>query len=931
MTIKFSIKNRLIISGIFIILGFLILLAHNLNLKIFSAKADSEDNIRGWGWSENIGWVSANCYNDYGKCVGGSNNGLYCDNGCPGGTCQVDGIFEDRCSGNNYGVAVDTISPYKLHGYAWSSNMGWICFGCSCDNNSSCCDTPSSCEGPDAWDGNKPWACSGNATCVGGTCSCLGDKGESFYPTPTSDELRAHWNLNNESSPIQDSSGNGNVGTLNGTTRVSGKWGNARSFNGTSDYIEMADSPSLSITGDLTVEAFIKRGVIGGTEQQTILGKWDDGTGKSYRLWLDTDNKLNFFVSGTTEATITQTTANLTDITKWHSVAGKYDYDGSEKLSIFVDGVEVDGTTSGTVPSTLIDLSQKFYLGAKKGASTMDTFFKGTIENVSIWFKAKSDSEIFSDGQMELSGWAKVINLGDNGWMKLQKSLTDATPSKWWGSYLEDYIDFYRMGGWGWNDYSSSLLGVGWLENGYPKDVLAPATFDILSVDNSTDCHQLSVLYSSADWAENYTYWRKDDVESCPTCSTEENCGTNGYTQNSVSEGTEGYLQDTGLIEDTGYCYAVVAHNATGSTWNSNGAQWGKTLNCEPDGETTDAKTCGQIKTKWDGPQGSSADGYNIYRTLTDTGCNSLVDSRCQLVGHLAEGISYNGLIAQWKMNETSWSGQSDEVKDSSSQDNNGTAGNGVSTVSGAKFNYGGSFAGDNDYVEVSDADDLDLSTAITLEAWVKIDTSKDNGIIAKGTSSNLRNYEMRVNSSGYLSFNFYTGDWKNHTDDTTIISPNQWYHLASVFDDSSDKEVTLYVNGVKVKEFDETALLTANNETLTIGRVGSYYFDGLLDNVAIYNVAKSDSDIKIDYEAGTSNCSLEGDCGLASVCDGAEAPYTKCGTADTCCYIDKRVIPKMNYYYVINATSEQGVSPSSDQTPAAQTSCWPTHQQQEQ
>jgi hypothetical protein len=73
----------------------------------FSEKTESGtgDNVSGWAWSENVGWISFNCYNDY--------NG--------------DGVLEDHCSSSNYGVKLDP-STKVFSGYAWSENVGWITF-----------------------------------------------------------------------------------------------------------------------------------------------------------------------------------------------------------------------------------------------------------------------------------------------------------------------------------------------------------------------------------------------------------------------------------------------------------------------------------------------------------------------------------------------------------------------------------------------------------------------------------------------------------------------------------------------------------------------------------------------------------------------------------------------------------------------------------
>ncbi len=94
------------------------------NIKII--KADSSNNINGYAWSPNIGWVSFNCTND------------------------------DSCATSNYGVSLNSDTGY-FSGYAWSPNIGWISFnetnppdnysfntscktsGCNSSNNCTAC------------------------------------------------------------------------------------------------------------------------------------------------------------------------------------------------------------------------------------------------------------------------------------------------------------------------------------------------------------------------------------------------------------------------------------------------------------------------------------------------------------------------------------------------------------------------------------------------------------------------------------------------------------------------------------------------------------------------------------------------------------------------------------------------------------------------
>ncbi|MFH1582193.1 MAG: PKD domain-containing protein [bacterium] len=59
-------------------------------------KAGVEDNVFGYAWSENIGWISFNCTN------------------------------QSSCGTADYGVNIDQNG--KFSGYAWSENIGWIDF-----------------------------------------------------------------------------------------------------------------------------------------------------------------------------------------------------------------------------------------------------------------------------------------------------------------------------------------------------------------------------------------------------------------------------------------------------------------------------------------------------------------------------------------------------------------------------------------------------------------------------------------------------------------------------------------------------------------------------------------------------------------------------------------------------------------------------------
>jgi hypothetical protein len=97
--------------------------------------ADSTNNIRGWGYSSNSGWISLNYLNDgaCSKCTGGTNDGLSCrksnnSSDCPGGACN------DIALCPAYGLSLVPTNNHQgeITGYAWSSSLGYICFGNTC-------------------------------------------------------------------------------------------------------------------------------------------------------------------------------------------------------------------------------------------------------------------------------------------------------------------------------------------------------------------------------------------------------------------------------------------------------------------------------------------------------------------------------------------------------------------------------------------------------------------------------------------------------------------------------------------------------------------------------------------------------------------------------------------------------------------------------
>ncbi len=85
------------IFSILFVSSFILILFVSFYIFQKPAMAGTADNLSGFAWSENIGWISFNCTNN------------------------------NSCNIVNYGVSVNPQTGV-LSGFAWSENIGWIKF-----------------------------------------------------------------------------------------------------------------------------------------------------------------------------------------------------------------------------------------------------------------------------------------------------------------------------------------------------------------------------------------------------------------------------------------------------------------------------------------------------------------------------------------------------------------------------------------------------------------------------------------------------------------------------------------------------------------------------------------------------------------------------------------------------------------------------------
>jgi hypothetical protein len=177
---------------------------------------------------------------------------------------------------------------------------------------------------------------------------------------------------------------------------------------------------------------------------------------------------------------------------------------------------------------------------------------------------------------------------------------------------------------------------------------------------------------------------------------------------------------------------------------------------------------------------------------------------------------------------------------------------------------YGLDFDGSNDLITIPNSSTYNYTTssAFTIEAWVKINASATsiNTIVGKKTpGGGSSGYAFYINSWGTsdrkVVFETTTGTFVS----TTSISNNTWTHVAVSV--ASGGTATIYINGVASGTGNIT--IPSNSNTLNIGAFGNnnyFYFNGSLDEVRVWDVAKSATELN-NYKntdvTGASNLAL--------------------------------------------------------------------------
>ena len=203
-----------------------------------------------------------------------------------------------------------------------------------------------------------------------------------------------------------------------------------------------------------------------------------------------------------------------------------------------------------------------------------------------------------------------------------------------------------------------------------------------------------------------------------------------------------------------------------------------------------------------------------------------------------------NGLVGYWPFNGN--------ANDESPNTNNGTTYN-VTAVADRFGNPASAyeFNGTNSYIQIPNNSSLNFGTnSFSISSWIYTETLPNSwkSIVNKGASGSI-GYGVEISSSNQYIGSIQGNAGVNQHCYGSLAEINKWVHLVVVFE--RNNSLRIYVDNSIVEECGYSsgnATSVDNSRSLNFGKYETWYFDGKIDDVRIYNRALSGSEIQELY-----------------------------------------------------------------------------------
>ena len=657
--------------------------------------------------------------------------------------------------------------------------------------------------------------------------------------------LVGHWKFdeNTGTTSVTDSSGNSLTGTMNGSMTaedwVVGKYGSALDFDGTDDAISLGTNSLLKFgSGNFTYAAWVKTSATAATD--VFVGDSNNATAERMLYTGGANTAICFARDASGNgATATGTTTITNDV--WHHLVCVRN---GTSVYIYVDG-KLEGTgTNGSMGSTDTTPSANVFIAKRDNASGLN--FTGLIDDVRIYNDARTPGEIVSDMNAGHPLGGSPIGSQIAYW-GLDEQQGQTANSRGFGS---------SMGGTFGATTAVSTDDPTW------KTAADCKINGCLSFDGGDYVKTANDALNGISTQGSYTLWFK-------TSSTGEslmysNEGYHGLYMNFSAQAgkitaffdgsSAGNPSTTQTYNDNAWHHLAATNNGTTTKVYIDGV---KVLDFA---ETFAAPSSTQpfvIGAQYTGATSfytGSLDEVKAYTAaLTeseiyiDKNAGSAVNAGTGTdeAAQLSDGAG-NPPIAYWKLDDNTGT----SAIDSSGNGNTGTLTNSPKWVTG-KAGSAINVTSSNDHILVSGLLGLNTPTAqqvVTVSLWMKATTlSSDAEVISLND-----NIAIRVTPTSIRGFYRTSGFSWSTTALGIALSTDRWYHITYVADPANSTQV-IYVDGNRLESGTSSSAIsyTAGNTYLGQHPSGGNQFNGILDDVKVYNYARTTSQVKYDYNTG--------------------------------------------------------------------------------